>query len=72
MGRNCVTEFWRSPGGSKITINSSVPNVFIVTMNELTMEDIGWYSCERGDLQMPVHLTVTERTITSERLSKQF
>lgn len=71
MGSYCVTES-RSPGGSRITVNSSVPNVFIVTMSGLTMEDSGWYSCERGDLQMPVHLTVTKRPTTSEQLSKQF
>lgn len=65
-----VTE--ASPGGSRITVNSSVPNVFIVTMRELEIEDSGWYLCERGDLQMPVHLTVTERPTTSERLSKHF
>lgn len=70
MGSYVVTE--SSPGGSRITLNSSGPNVFIVTMNELKIEDSGWYSCERGDLQMPVHLTVTKRPTTSERLSKQF
>lgn len=72
MGSYCVTESWRSPGASRITVNSSVPDVFIVTMSGLKMEDSGWYSCERGDLQVPVRLTVTERPTTSERLSKQF
>lgn len=74
MDSYCVTESWRSanPSASRITVNSSVPNVFIVTMSGLTKEDSGWYVCERGDLQMPVHLTVTERATTSERLSKHF
>lgn len=56
-----------APAESRITVNSSIPTVFIVTMSELEMEDSGWYLCVRGSLEMPVRLTVTERPITSER-----
>lgn len=72
MGSYCVTDSSRSPGGSVITVNSSIPDVFTVTMRGLTIGDSGWYTCQRGDLQMPVHLIVTEKPTTSEWLSKQF
>ncbi|XP_029608010.1 polymeric immunoglobulin receptor-like [Salmo trutta] len=38
--------------------------VLIVTMSGLMMENTGWYWCEKGDLQMPVHVTVNQATTT--------
>ncbi|XP_042179523.1 polymeric immunoglobulin receptor-like [Oncorhynchus tshawytscha] len=38
--------------------------VLMVTMSGLMMENTGWYWCEKGDLQMPVHITVNQPTTT--------
>ncbi|XP_014010096.1 polymeric immunoglobulin receptor isoform X1 [Salmo salar] len=37
-------------------------NVLTVTMSALRMVDTGWYRCENGDYQMPVHITVNQQT----------
>ncbi|XP_061086573.1 polymeric immunoglobulin receptor-like [Conger conger] len=39
--------------------------VFTVTVRELNTEDTGWYWCAAGKLQIPVHLTVTQKTTTA-------
>ncbi|XP_023282407.1 CMRF35-like molecule 1 [Seriola lalandi dorsalis] len=65
LGRNCVTDQSRSIDGTPVTINTSVPNVFTVTMSELTTESSGWYWCVKGKLQMPVLVTVHELTSTT-------
>ncbi|XP_071336540.1 polymeric immunoglobulin receptor-like isoform X2 [Trachinotus anak] len=65
VGRNCVTDGKRSIDGTPVTINTSVPNVFSVTMSELRTESSGWYWCAKGHLQMPVHITVHELTSTT-------
>ncbi|XP_050932720.1 LOW QUALITY PROTEIN: uncharacterized protein LOC108897247 [Lates calcarifer] len=60
LGRNCV----RSSGsidGTTVTINQ----VHTVTMSGLTTQSSGWYLCVKGDLQMPVHVTVTEKPTTT-------
>ncbi|XP_078144742.1 polymeric immunoglobulin receptor-like [Centroberyx gerrardi] len=51
--------------GARVTINASVSDVFIVTMSELKIESSGWYLCRKGNLQMPVHLTVHKQTSTT-------
>ncbi|XP_036840654.1 polymeric immunoglobulin receptor isoform X2 [Oncorhynchus mykiss] len=38
--------------------------VLMVTMSGLMMENTGWYWCEKGKLQMPVHITVNQPTTT--------
>nr|XP_055037595.1 uncharacterized protein si:ch1073-59l16.1 [Misgurnus anguillicaudatus] len=38
-----------------------------VTMNKLKLENTGWYWCSSGDLQMPVHITVKQKTQTSRK-----
>ncbi|XP_068573492.1 polymeric immunoglobulin receptor-like isoform X3 [Cebidichthys violaceus] len=65
LGSSCVAT--RSSGsidGTRVTINASGPNVFTVTMSGLRTESSGWYQCVKGDLQMPVHVTVTEQATT--------
>lgn len=36
--------------------------VLMVNMSGLIMENTGWYRFEKGDLQMPVHITVNQPT----------
>ncbi|XP_055757606.1 uncharacterized protein LOC129835933 [Salvelinus fontinalis] len=38
--------------------------VLTVTMSGLMMENTGWYWCEKGDLQITVHITVNQPTTT--------
>ncbi|XP_071385468.1 polymeric immunoglobulin receptor-like [Centroberyx affinis] len=51
--------------GARVTIDASVPNVSIVTMSELKIKSSGWYLCRKGNLQMPVHVTVHKQTSTT-------
>nr|XP_046257420.1 uncharacterized protein LOC124065760 isoform X2 [Scatophagus argus]XP_046257422.1 uncharacterized protein LOC124065760 isoform X2 [Scatophagus argus]XP_046257423.1 uncharacterized protein LOC124065760 isoform X2 [Scatophagus argus] len=71
LGSSCVTGSSGSIDGTTVTINASISNVFTVTMSGLRTQSSGWYMCVKGDLQMPVHLTVSERptTTTSEPVS---
>ncbi|XP_030604493.1 polymeric immunoglobulin receptor-like [Archocentrus centrarchus] len=66
LGRNCVTGSSGSIDGTTVTTHMTEPNVFTVTMSGLKPEDSGWYWCAEGDIQIPVHLTVTEKLITSK------
>ncbi|KAJ3610023.1 hypothetical protein NHX12_022117 [Muraenolepis orangiensis] len=51
-------------GGLGASINTSRPGVAVVTMSNLRMDSSGWYLCYQGKLNIPVHLTVAERTTT--------
>lgn len=64
LGGDCVTDQNRLIDGTPVTINTSIPNVFNVTMSELRTESSGWYWCTSGGLQVPVHLTVYGLTST--------
>ena len=66
LGRNCVTDPSGSIDGTEVTIDRRVPSVFTVTMSGLRTESSGWYWCDKGGFQMPVHLTVTEKPTTSK------
>lgn len=63
---SCVTGSSGSIDRTKVTIHLRDHNVFSVTMSMLTTESSGWYLCVKGDLQIPVHLTVTEKPSTSK------
>ncbi|XP_062287015.1 polymeric immunoglobulin receptor-like [Scomber scombrus] len=65
LGSTCVTDQSGSIDETAVTINSSVFNVFAVTMSELRTKSSGWYLCAKGDLQMPVHITVNELPSTT-------
>ncbi|XP_044070998.1 uncharacterized protein LOC122884754 [Siniperca chuatsi] len=65
LGSSCVSRPWGSIDGTTVTINTSVHNVFTVTMSGLKTKSSGWYLCVKGDLQMPVHVTVTEQPTTT-------
>uniref|UniRef100_A0A3Q0QXU0 Immunoglobulin domain-containing protein n=1 Tax=Amphilophus citrinellus TaxID=61819 RepID=A0A3Q0QXU0_AMPCI len=62
LGRNCVTKSSGSIDGTTVTIHTTELNVFTVTMSGLKPEDSGWY----WYIQIPVHLTVTEKLINSK------
>ncbi|XP_077960606.1 obscurin isoform X4 [Gasterosteus aculeatus] len=64
MGSSCVNQPSGSIDGTKVTIDTNVPNVFSVTMRGLKTESSGWYLCVSGNLQFPVRLTVTEQPNT--------
>ncbi|XP_034008535.1 CMRF35-like molecule 8 [Trematomus bernacchii] len=59
LGGSCLTKSG-SINGTGFTISANVSGVFTVTMSELRTESSGWYLCVKGDLQMPVHISVTE------------
>ncbi|XP_031727950.1 polymeric immunoglobulin receptor-like isoform X1 [Anarrhichthys ocellatus] len=65
LGRPCATGPTGSIDGTAVTINSSVPNVFTVTMSKLRIESSGWYLCVNGQSEMPVHVTVHELPSTT-------
>ncbi|KAM4591649.1 polymeric immunoglobulin receptor-like isoform 2-T2 [Odontesthes bonariensis] len=60
LGMTCVTEKSGLLDGTNVSIKSD-SDVFKVTMSGLRPETAGWYWCVKGDFQMPVHLTVTEK-----------
>ncbi|XP_030296714.1 polymeric immunoglobulin receptor-like [Sparus aurata] len=66
LGSSCVTEPSGLIDGTAVTIDRSVPNVFTVAMRGLRTESSGWYLCVQGDLQMPVHLTVKEKSTSDQ------
>ncbi|KAJ8339670.1 hypothetical protein SKAU_G00343030 [Synaphobranchus kaupii] len=63
-GGSCVEVSSGKSGRSEIKDVSS-EKVFMVTMRELNREDTGWYWCAAGELQIPVHITVTQKTTTT-------
>ncbi|XP_055358524.1 uncharacterized protein LOC121202763 [Betta splendens] len=65
LGRSCATVTSKSMDGTHLAINENPNNNFTVTMSGLRTESSGWYYFVKGDLQMPVHLTVTERPSTT-------
>ncbi|XP_029305383.1 uncharacterized protein LOC115019857 isoform X3 [Cottoperca gobio] len=67
LGRSCVTGSSGSIDGTGVTISESGPGVSTVTMSGLRTESSGWYSCVKEDIQMPVHVTVTDRPTTTTR-----
>ncbi|CAI5654312.1 CMRF35-like molecule 4 [Oreochromis niloticus] len=65
LERNCVTGSSGSIDGTTVTAHMRDLNVFTVTMSGLKSENTGWYWCAKGDIQIPVYLTVTEKPITT-------
>ncbi|XP_028324742.1 uncharacterized protein LOC114476925 [Gouania willdenowi] len=63
LGGPCVTDRISDGAihGTTVTINTSVPGGFNVTMSKLRSESKGWYYCEAGDFQMPVYIRVQNR-----------
>ncbi|XP_034093875.1 CMRF35-like molecule 8 [Gymnodraco acuticeps] len=63
LGGSCVTRSG-SIDGARVEISASNSGVLTVTLSGLRTESSGWYWCVKGDLQMPVHITVTEKPRT--------
>ncbi|XP_061086570.1 polymeric immunoglobulin receptor-like [Conger conger] len=61
IGGSCVEVNPGKSGRSEMKDDRS-KKVFTVTVRELNTEDTGWYWCAAGELQIPVHLTVTQKT----------
>ncbi|XP_063731591.1 polymeric immunoglobulin receptor-like [Eleginops maclovinus] len=64
LGGSCVTKSG-SIAGTTVTISGNIPGALTVTMSGLRTESSGWYMCVKGHLQMPVHITVTEKPTTT-------
>ncbi|XP_062377327.1 uncharacterized protein LOC134066126 [Sardina pilchardus] len=45
--------------------------VFKVIMTRLQLKHTGWYYCSVGDLQMPVHIIVRQKTTTQRTITQQ-
>ncbi|XP_044229379.1 uncharacterized protein LOC122997357 [Thunnus albacares] len=65
LGRSCVSNQPGSIDGTNVTIVTGICNDR-VTMSGLRIESSGWYLCVKGDFQMPVHLTVNEKSTTTK------
>ncbi|XP_028324844.1 uncharacterized protein LOC114477014 isoform X3 [Gouania willdenowi] len=67
LGGPCVTDSISDGAihGTTVTINTSVPGGFNVTMSKLRSESEGWYYCEAGDFQMPVYIRVQNRSVVT-------
>ncbi|KAK1905774.1 CMRF35-like molecule 7 [Dissostichus eleginoides] len=61
LGSSCVTWPNGSLDNSTVTIKVINSKVLSVNMSGLRTESSGWYLCVKGDLQMPVQITVTEK-----------
>ncbi|XP_055757742.1 polymeric immunoglobulin receptor-like isoform X3 [Salvelinus fontinalis] len=73
MGGECVMWYSGTFNGTSVTLKrtSEANNrtVLTMTMSGLKMENTDWYWCRVGELEMPVHITVSQQTAT-QRTSK--
>ncbi|XP_071235769.1 polymeric immunoglobulin receptor-like isoform X3 [Salvelinus alpinus] len=73
MGGDGVSGYSGTLNGTSVTLKrtSEANNrtVLTVTMSGLKMENTDWYWCRVGELEMPVHITVSQQTAT-QRTSK--
>ncbi|XP_037829574.1 CMRF35-like molecule 1 [Kryptolebias marmoratus] len=69
LGSTCVSDEFGSIDGTTVKINSSLAGIFNVTMSDLRTENSGWYWCDSGELQMPVHVTVLDFITTTTVLT---
>nr|XP_023663318.1 polymeric immunoglobulin receptor-like [Paramormyrops kingsleyae] len=59
MGSSCASERSGSLDGRPVLIrNDTEKKTFIVTMRGLERKDTGWYWCDAGNRQIPVHIIV--------------
>ncbi|XP_029501393.1 polymeric immunoglobulin receptor-like isoform X5 [Oncorhynchus nerka] len=73
MGGDCVSGFSGTLHGTSVTLtrtsDANNRKALTVTMSGLKMENTDWYWCRVGELEMPVHITVSQQTAT-QRTSK--
>ncbi|XP_071236253.1 polymeric immunoglobulin receptor-like isoform X1 [Salvelinus alpinus] len=73
MSGDCVMWYSGTLHGTSVTLKrtSEANNrtVLTVTMSGLKMKNTDWYWCRVGELEMPVHITVSQQTAT-QRTSK--
>ncbi|XP_048868461.1 CMRF35-like molecule 1 isoform X19 [Brienomyrus brachyistius] len=73
IGGSCASERSVSLDGRPVLIRDDrVNRVFSVTMMELERKDTGWYWCDAGGLQIPVHITVNPISMTESPWSSLF
>ncbi|XP_048866336.1 uncharacterized protein LOC125739860 [Brienomyrus brachyistius] len=63
--RSCVSRSSGLDGRPVLITDDKVKKVFSVTMRGLERKDTGWYWCDTGNVQIPVHITVSLRTTTT-------
>ncbi|XP_042358790.1 uncharacterized protein LOC121955056 isoform X2 [Plectropomus leopardus] len=69
LNNGCVEGPTGSIDETTVKIDTSVANVFTVTMSGLRPESNGWYLCYKKDFQMPVHITVLQLTPTTTTMT---
>uniref|UniRef100_A0A8C7UR39 Ig-like domain-containing protein n=1 Tax=Oncorhynchus mykiss TaxID=8022 RepID=A0A8C7UR39_ONCMY len=73
MGGDCVSGYSGTLHGTSVTLkrtsDANNRTFLTVTMSGLKMENTDWYWCRVGELEMPVHITVSQQTAT-QRTSK--
>ncbi|XP_048868462.1 polymeric immunoglobulin receptor-like isoform X20 [Brienomyrus brachyistius] len=73
IGGSCVSERSVSLDGRPVQImDDRVNGVFSVTVRRLERKDTGWYWCDAGGLQIPVHITVNPISMTESPWSSLF
>ncbi|XP_072567732.1 polymeric immunoglobulin receptor-like [Paramormyrops kingsleyae] len=65
MGGSCITRSSGLDGRPVLIRDDRVKKAFIVTMRGLERKDTGWYWCDNGYQQIPVHISVSQRTTTT-------
>ncbi|XP_072567698.1 polymeric immunoglobulin receptor-like [Paramormyrops kingsleyae] len=73
MGGSCITRSSGLDGRPVLIRVDRVKKVFIVTMRGLERKDTGWYWCDdNGYQQIPVHITVSQRTATKTSAERKY
>ncbi|KAK3513478.1 hypothetical protein QTP70_015470 [Hemibagrus guttatus] len=57
---SCNTVGTKTSQNSAVTVSDDGNSSFSVMMSGLNKSDAGWYWCSAGDLQVPVHINVTD------------
>ncbi|XP_062377852.1 uncharacterized protein LOC134066508 [Sardina pilchardus] len=68
----CADWSYRYIDGERVDMSTDADKgVFTVIMTHLQLKHTGWYYCSVGDLQMPVHITVQQKTTTQRTITQQ-